>query len=196
MQVEQITSALSTFILCPLGSVAFALYYYRSNDDRFVIKWDMLDSIRWAEEIALGLLGFLALALLTRGSQLDAPHRTAICLYLEIPFVYIGQCVMTDSIPDVYVWIGIFLVLCSVIVPAIRKLRKAQRQSIRNAKLRDRNRKNTNDSNEELMPLIAKDGNSLIAGRGYMASGVTVDWSSDEESEKSIELNGYDESAL
>lgn len=198
LQVEQMTAGLSTFVLCPLGAVAFALYNYQSNGNRFVIKWSSLDAARWCEEIALGLLGFCALALLTRGSQLDAPARTAICLYLEIPFVYIGQCIMTHSFPDVYIFIGIFLVLCSVIIPAIRKLRKANKQKRLNEKLRQRRRRDNHhdaalrkysddtfetqeeeEEEEETIPLIqGMDGHIGMSG----INGVTVDWSSEEES--------------
>eukprot|EP01084_Bolivina_argentea_P139971 246191_1 len=128
LQVEQLTAGLSTFILCPIGAIAFALYDYFHNGGIFIIKWSNLSLMRWLEEIALGLLGFCALALLTRGSQLDKPSRTAICLYLKIPFVYIGQSVLlTHSIPNVYVFIGIFLVICSVIIPAIRKGRNVRK---------------------------------------------------------------------
>merc|ERR1712228_663233 len=185
---------MSTFILCPFAALCFSLYFYGKTGE-FKLQFVSLSAIRWVEEIGLGLLGFIALALLTRGSQLDAPARTAICLYLEIPFVYIGQCAMTDSIPDTYVFIGIFLVLCSVIVPAIRKLRSAKRENMRNAKFRRGNRKNTQDSTEEMLPLItgSKNGHSLFTNRGYVVSGVTVDWSSDDESSKSIELDGYDD---
>eukprot|EP00486_Rosalina_sp_Unknown_P013759 CAMPEP_0201592738 /NCGR_PEP_ID=MMETSP0190_2-20130828/190548_1 /ASSEMBLY_ACC=CAM_ASM_000263 /TAXON_ID=37353 /ORGANISM="Rosalina sp." /LENGTH=313 /DNA_ID=CAMNT_0048051647 /DNA_START=878 /DNA_END=1819 /DNA_ORIENTATION=+ len=198
LQVEQMTAGLSTFVLCPLGAVSFALYNYQANGNRFIIEWSNLNAVRWSEEIALGLLGFCALALLTRGSQLDAPARTAICLYLEIPFVYIGQCIMTKSFPDVYIFIGIFLVLCSVIIPAIRKLRRANKQKKLTEKLKQRRRRGLNhhdaalrkysddttfdgtqEEEEETLPLIqAMDGHIGMGG----VSGVTVDWSSEEES--------------
>jgi len=164
-----------------LGAVAFGFYYY-DNNAGFHIEWEYLNAVRWSEEVGLGLLGFAALALLTRGSQLDAPARTAICLYLEIPFVYIGQCVMTQSFPDIYVFVGIFLVLCSVIIPAVRKLRRAnQQRKILNAKTRHRpnhkeRRKYSEDSNySETMPLIGR------------PNGVTVDWSTEEESDIDID---------
>ena len=219
LQVEQMTAGLSTFVLCPLGAVSFALYDYQSNGNRFIIAWSNLNAgkfkicssfcpyfhrkmitfylVRWLEEIALGLLGFCALALLTRGSQLDAPARTAICLYLQIPFVYIGQCIMTHSVPDVYIFIGIFLVLCSVIIPAIRKLRKANKQKKLKEKLRRRKglnhhdaalRKYSDDTTdgildddgiEETIPLIQQMDGRIGMGMGAV-SGVTVDWSSEE----------------
>ena len=88
LQVEQVTSAMSTFILCPLAALCFSIYYYFKSGE-FKLEFVTLSAVRWVEEIGLGLLGFIALALLTRGSQLDAPAQTAICLYLEIPFVYL-----------------------------------------------------------------------------------------------------------
>ena len=45
---------------------------------------------RWLEEIGPVLLGFVALAL------------TAICLFLEISFVYLEQCAMTKDLPNVF----------------------------------------------------------------------------------------------
>lgn len=81
-------------------------------------------SVRWIEDLGLGLLGFCALANLTRGAQLDAPSRTSICLYFQIPFVYIGQFYqIRDRSPNPYIFLGMFLVLCAVITPAVRKLR-------------------------------------------------------------------------
>merc|ERR1712228_187078 len=100
---------MSTFILCPFAALCFSLYFYGKTGE-FKLQFVSLSAIRWVEEISLGLLGFFALALLTRGSQLDAPSRTAICLYLEIPFVYVGQCVMDRQLPNVYVFVGIALV--------------------------------------------------------------------------------------
>merc|ERR1712013_760543 len=148
LQVEQITAALSTFILCPLGFVCFALAKYSSTGE-FVIGWTNLDAARWAEEISLGLLGFFALALLARGSQLDAPSRTAICLYLEIPFVYIGQCAMTKELPNVFVFVGIFLVLGSVVIPAVRRLRASRMERERQKMERMRTRKEVEEEEEE-----------------------------------------------
>ena len=136
-----------------------------------------------------GLLGFVALALLTRGSQLDAPARTAICLYLEIPFTYAGQCIMTSRIPNLYIFIGIFLVLCSVIIPAVRKLRRSRKlRKLKKLKETENGTKTnkyyTNGEGEpdETMPLIQQDtdGNTtyMIGGDGDGNGGVTVDWSS------------------
>merc|ERR1719206_249842 len=182
LQVEQITAALSTFVLCPLGFVCFALAKYSQSDsDQFEIDFVNLDGARWAEEISLGLLGFLALALLTRGSQLDAPSRTAICLYLEIPFVYVGQCVMERELPNVYVFVGIVLVLCSVMVPAVRKLRRATQQRQFLQKLQQRLRNEYGD--EEA---IDGEDTALLSGAGAInvvaGSGVTVcEWSSEDE---------------
>merc|ERR550532_107140 len=184
LQVEQVTAALSTFILCPIGFIAFALAEYHSNGNKFIIGWQGLDAARWAEEIALGLLGFFALALLTRGSQLDAPARTAICLYLEIPFVYIGQCVMDQSIPNVYVWVGIVLVLASVIVPAVRKMRRAIAQKEIAEKLRQR----LAVDGEETMPLI-EDAAAHQHHAPSVGTGVTVEWSS-EDSDEDIDVDG------
>ena len=212
LQVEQITSALSTFILCPLGAISFALYYY-STENKFIIQWDNLNVYRWFEEIALGLLGFTALALLTRGSQLDAPARTAICLYLEIPFTYAGQCIMTKRIPNLYIFIGIFLVLCSVIIPAIRKLRKANKlkklkllnkNKNKNIKISRKNKKYhrnstssdiDDDENQERIPLI--NDNDIINVEndhtyGGINGGVTVDWSSAETSSYNSSDNQHD----
>jgi len=122
--------------------------------------------VRWVEEIGLGLLGFIALALLTRGSQLDAPARTAICLYLEIPFVYVGQCAMTQELPNVYVFIGIFLVLASVVVPAIRKLRNAYKERERqkmDEEMASMN-KELYDDDEEEVPLLEHHSDKLLTG--------------------------------
>lgn len=199
LQVEQVTAALSVFVFCPIGAIAFALYDYKSNNNRFIIPWQGLDGPRWCEEIALGLLGFLAIALLTRGSQLDAPARTAICLYLQIPFVYIGQCIMTRSFPDIYVFIGIFLVIVSVVVPAVRKLRKAnklkklkkhikRKHNNNNSMIRSRSTSNTGieEYDEETIPLIQEmDGHVGMGG----ISGVTVDMSSEEESTGNTDID-------
>jgi len=189
LQVEQVTAALSTFVLCPLGFLCFAAAEWHSNGDRFVIAWASLDAVRWIEEIALGLLGFFALALLTRGSQLDAPARTAICLYLEIPFVYIGQCVLTRSLPNVYVFVGIFLVLSSVIIPAIRKMRRANAERKVRDKLAERLRAQSDD---ETMPLI-EDAAAHQRRAPSVGTGVTVDWSTDEDSAAGdIDSDGID----
>ena len=189
LQVEQMTAGLSTFVFCPLGAVAFAIYDYKYNGNSFNIPWDDLSIGRWFEEIALGLLGFVALALLTRGSQLDAPARTAICLYLEIPFVYIGQCIMTKAFPDVYIFIGIFLVLASVIIPAIRKLRRANKQKKLNAKLKHRRDRKYSDDllYDETVPLMT-DTTTTGIGLGGV-SGVTVDWSSEDESTGNTDID-------
>jgi len=186
LQVEQVTAALSTFILCPIGFIAFALAEYHSNGDKFVINWMALDAARWAEEIGLGLLGFFALALLTRGSQLDAPARTAICLYLEIPFVYIGQCVMDMSLPNVYVFVGIGLVLASVIIPAIRKMRRANKHKRLLEKLKEGRMRMEADGDEETLPLI-QDAAAHQTHAPSVGTGVTVDWSTEEESNDDID---------
>jgi len=183
LQVEQVTAALSTFILCPLGFVAFALANWQSSG-HFTIGWMQLDAARWAEEIACGLLGFFALALLTRGSQLDAPARTAICLYLEIPFVYIGQSFMDHAIPNVYVWVGIVLVLASVIIPAVRKMRRAVAQKEIAEKLRQR----LDMDGDETMPLI-EDAAAHQHHAPSVGTGVTVEWSS-EDSDEDIDVDG------
>ncbi len=36
LQVEQMTAALSTFVLCPLGAISFALYYYHGKGNEFI----------------------------------------------------------------------------------------------------------------------------------------------------------------
>ena len=164
LQVEQVTSALSTFILCPIGAVCFALYGY-SQSGSFEIEFAALSAVRWVEEIGLGLRGFVALALLTRGSQLDAPARTAICLYLEIPFVYIGQCAMTQELPNVFVFIGIFLVLGSVVIPAIRKLRNAYRERERlkmDEEMKHISNHEMYDNEEEALPLLEDHSDKLL----------------------------------
>jgi len=148
LQVEQVTSSLSTFLLCPLAAVAFAVYDWTQTGN-FFIEFETLSAERWMEEIGLGLLGFVALALLTRGSQLDAPARTAICLYLEIPFVYIGQCAMTKELPNVFVFVGIFLVLGSVVIPAVRRLRASRMERERQKMERMRTRKEVEEEEEE-----------------------------------------------
>merc|ERR1712013_920454 len=180
LQVEQVTSSLSTFLLCPLAAVAFAVYDWTQTGN-FFIEFETLSAERWMEEIGLGLLGFVALALLTRGSQLDAPSRTAICLYLEIPFVYVGQCVMERELPNVYVFVGIFLVLCSVMVPAVRKLRRATEERAYEEKLQQRLRSEYGDEmgmgDGEDVALSGGDAMKVVAG-----SGVTVcEWSSEED---------------
>ena len=129
----------------------------------FTVGWEYLNGIRWVEEISLGLLGFCALALLTRGSQLDAPARTAICLYLQIPVTYAGQCIMTGTLPNLFVFIGIVLVLASVIIPAVRKLSAAKKEKIRKQKLKEEERmrrtkliqtKNTNTNKNKNKPVL------------------------------------------
>jgi len=127
LQVEHVTAFLSTFLFMPIGIGIFILVnYYETGIVDIYLR--SLSVQRWFEEIGLGLLGFVALALLTRGSQLDAPGRTAICLYLQIPCAYVGQCIITHRIPNYFVFIGITLILAAIIVPAFRKLRAAQQQ--------------------------------------------------------------------
>jgi len=165
LQVEQVTSALSVFVLCPFAALCFSLYFW-AKTGAFKLDFVTLSAVRWVEEIGLGLLGFGALALLTRGSQLDAPSRTAICLYLEIPFVYIGQCAMTRQLPTAYVFVGIFLVVGSVVVPAIRKLRARHRERER-SKMDDEleavNNALYDDDREALLPLLDDHGDKLMA---------------------------------
>jgi len=112
---------------------------------------------RWFEEIGLGLLGFVALALLTRGSQLDAPGRTAICLYLQIPCAYVGQCIITNKIPNYFVFIGITLILAAIIIPAFRKLRASQQQHQQLQLQQDKQNENVNVN--ENIPLLSNNDN-------------------------------------
>mmetsp|Transcript_25596 Transcript_25596/g.41794 ORF Transcript_25596/g.41794 Transcript_25596/m.41794 type:complete len:576 (+) Transcript_25596:35-1762(+) len=200
LQVEQMTAGLSTFVLCPLGAVAFALYHVEMNGGQFAIPWQSLSAQRWIEEIALGLLGFCALALLTRGSQLDAPARTAICLYLQIPFVYIGQSLIRRALPDVWVFIGIALVLSSVIIPAARKLREANQQKrLKQEQKKKQHRHRLHhtfvegettfegERDTETKPLLSAE-HEMYGGHRVRVDGVTVEWSSQDES---IDDDGY-----
>merc|ERR1712113_724212 len=57
LQVEQVTSAMSTFILCPFAALCFSLYYYCKSGE-FKLEFVTLSAVRWVEEIGLGLLGF------------------------------------------------------------------------------------------------------------------------------------------
>lgn len=78
------------------------------------------------EETGLGILGFLAMVTMTKAAQLDAVGRTAICLYFQIPFMYIGEFYeINKRSPNPLVFMGMGLVLCAVIIPAIRRWRSA-----------------------------------------------------------------------
>ena len=117
--------------------------------------------MRWVEEIGLGLLGFCALANLTRGAQLDSAHRTALCLYFQVPFVYIGQFYQIhDRSPNPYIFLGMFLVLCAVVTPAIRKLRAMSHAREDGLKVEEtlsaRTRERLQQVNSEMLPLIGE----------------------------------------
>jgi len=157
LQVEQTTAAVSTFVLCPLAASTFALYDFRYNGETFFEHFRGLGTVRWSEEISLGVLGFIASALLTRGAQLGVPSRTAVCLYLEIPFIYIGQIYGKRDIsrffpgPDVF--LGMFLIILAVIAHIIRarKLRNTEKKK-GNVVLVD-----IDDGDRETSPLISHD---------------------------------------
>ena len=65
LQVEHTTAALSTFLFCPISFLAFGSFHYHQTG-RFYLNFVPLSTERWFAEIALGLLGFTALALMTR----------------------------------------------------------------------------------------------------------------------------------
>merc|ERR1719300_719697 len=98
LQVEQVTAALSTFILCPIGFIAFSLAEYHSNGNKFVIGWEGLDAARWAEEIALGLLGFFCIGTVDSRITVGCSRANSYLLVFGDPFcvhwtVHYGQVV-------------------------------------------------------------------------------------------------------
>ena len=71
---------------------------------------------------------------------------------------------MTRQLPNVYVFIGIFLVLASVVVPAIRKMRKAYHELQRH-KMNEEMEAIHNelyDEDEEALPLLDDHGDQLL----------------------------------
>jgi len=158
LQVEQTTAAVSAFILCPLAACTFALYDQRYNSNTFFVHFVGYDTVKWSEMMCLGVLGFIASALLTRGAQLGVPSRTAVCLYLEIPFIYIGQIYgrrdTSPFIPGPDVFLGMFLIILAVIMHIIRarKLRRTEKEKGQTVLMVD-----MDDSDRETSPLITED---------------------------------------
>jgi len=105
--------------------------------------------------------------------------------------VYIGQCVLSQSVPNVYVFVGIFLVLASVIIPAIRKMRRANKQKVVAQKLKEQLRTADLDGLEETLPLI-QDAAAHQAHAPSVGTGVTVEWSTDEDSNGDIDSDDID----
>lgn len=115
LQIEHVSSLLSAFLLTPIGILIFWSF------DNISIPWNVDNVGVWCEQIALGFLGFICIALLTRGSQLDIPARTSLCLYIQIPFTYLGQILISGKIPNVYIIVGTVLVVVSIAIPWLQK---------------------------------------------------------------------------
>ena len=134
LQVEQATASLSVLVFCPLAAATLALFGgIRISDS--LLDLDALPPQRVLGEVVLGVLGFVASALLTRAAQLGSPSRCAICLYLEVPFVYVGQIYGAEDtssgarkgfVPGPVVFLGMFLVSCAVLAHIMRAKKAAE----------------------------------------------------------------------
>jgi len=76
----------------------------------------------WLEVISLGIVGCLATATLTRGTQLSQARWVSIILYSEVPLAYIGQVIVYHIYANFITWIGAAIVLIAVLIPSVREI--------------------------------------------------------------------------
>jgi len=76
----------------------------------------------WLGVISLGIVGCLATATLTRGTQLAQARWISIMMYSEVPLAYGGQVLFYHIYANTLTWIGAGIVLTAVIVPSVREI--------------------------------------------------------------------------
>jgi len=76
----------------------------------------------WLEVVSLGVVGCLATATLTRGTQLAQARWVSIIMYSEVPLAYTGQVIVYHIYADTITWIGAAIVLTAVLVPSLREI--------------------------------------------------------------------------
>jgi len=76
----------------------------------------------WLAVISLGIVGCLATATLTRGTQLAQARWISIMMYCEVPLAYIGQVLFYHIYADVLTWVGAAIVLVAVLIPSLREI--------------------------------------------------------------------------
>jgi len=76
----------------------------------------------WLAVVSLGIVGCLATAALTRGTQLAQARWISIMMYCEVPLAYIGQVLFYHIYADVLTWVGAAIVLTAVLIPSLREI--------------------------------------------------------------------------
>jgi len=76
----------------------------------------------WLAVVSLGIVGCLATATLTRGTQLAQARWVSIMMYSEVPLAYIGQVIFYHIYADVLTWVGAAIVLTAVLIPSLREI--------------------------------------------------------------------------
>jgi len=181
LQFEFFTATLATWVFIPtVGICYFLAHYLMWNDATSAIlsvynPW--ISYSDWLEVVSLGIVGCLATATVTRGTQLAQARWVSIIMYSEVPLAYVGQVVIYHLYADILTWVGAGIVLLAVLIPSLREIYLGSMKSNANQTILPEEQyhfpKNNKDDNvvsiepkqnmsEENTPLLSKSQNVAV----------------------------------
>jgi len=126
LQFEFFTSTFATWIFIPIVGLCYFLARFLMTNDAtaaiLTIYNPWIPFTDWLGVISLGIVGCLATATLTRGTQLAQARWISIMMYSEVPLAYGGQVLFYHIYANTLTWIGAGIVLTAVIVPSVREI--------------------------------------------------------------------------
>jgi len=171
LQFEFFTSTFATWLFIPTVAICYFFAHYLMLNDAvkaiLTVYNPWIPFTDWLAVVSLGIVGCLATATLTRGTQLAQARWISIMMYSEVPLAYIGQVVFYHIYADVLTWVGAAIVLIAVLIPSVREIYmesmkpsavsiEEENEGLRTNEGDQTTQEETHGANGESMPLLPK----------------------------------------